>query len=164
MMSRALILAAILAAALAAGAARADEPSGCGAFKWDVSADQTALANAAQQPARDSGPLVPGATRLRLKPIGEIAFSPAPERPPAPASYGGVFALDLPPGLYRLSLSDAAWVDVVADGAALRPLAFSGARDCPHLRKALKFRLAGGARLQISGAAGEIIALAIAPD
>ncbi len=54
---------------------------------------------------------------------------------------------------------------MIEDGAAAKPLAFSGAKDCPHIRKTLKFKLAGQkAVIQISNAAAPDIILVALPE
>jgi len=68
-------------------------------------------------------------------------------------------------GVYTVSLSAAAWIDVIQDGAILKPLAFSGAQDCPHIRKTLKYQLAPqGAVIQISNVAGSEISVVVMPQ
>lgn len=143
--------------------AHAQDAPGCAAFHRDVADEQAALAAA---PARDVETLPLGAAmRLTLRPTAEMRFDPAPERPPAPQSFGGRFAFSAPPGLYRLSLAQAAWVDVIEQGQALKPLAFAGAHDCPNLRKSLTFLLSGVETvIQISNAAQAEIALILARE
>ena len=43
------------------------------------------------------------------------------------------------PGRYKITLSDAGWIDVIQDGQYLKPVAFTGALDCPGLRKSVEF-------------------------
>lgn len=144
--------------------ARTQDAPGCAAFHRDVADEQAALAAAA--PARDVETLPLGAAmRLTLRPSAEMRYDPAPERPPATQSFGGRFAFSGPPGLYRLDLAESAWVDVIEQGQALKPLAFAGAHDCPNLRKSLTFRLSGVETvIQISNAAQAEIALILARE
>ena len=168
MLSRKAAIRAIGFAALAlAGAARAEEPSGCAAFKWDIAQDQAALAAPGPAAISDGGALRAGAaTKISLAPTEKIHFPLAPERAPRPEAFGAVVEWPAPaPGLYRISLSDAAWIDVIEDGAVAKPLAFSGAKDCPHIRKSLKFKLTGQkAFIQISNAAAPDITLVALPE
>ena len=67
-------------------------------------------------------------------------------------------------GLYQITLSDEAWVDVVQNGARVKSSDFSGQKACPGVRKSVRFDLAAGpATLQISNAESAKINLAIAP-
>ncbi|WP_374546360.1 hypothetical protein [Rhodoblastus sp.] len=165
---KSLILVACFSAALAARAARAEEPVGCAAFKWSIAEDQTALSAEKRAMVENGGALAYGAaTTARLAPLDAIRFPSPPERAPKLGTFAAIVTLPAPPvaGVYRLTLSDAAWVDAIQDGAALKPLAFSGARDCPHVRKTLKFQLSDKPlTLQISGAPAPEIALIVHAD
>ena len=99
-------------------------------------------------------------------PVEKIHFAQAPERAPAPASYAAVLTLASPAaGVYTVSLSAGAWIDVFQDGAALHPLAFSGARDCQNIRKTLKFQLAAQKTvIQISNSAAAEISIVVLPE
>lgn len=67
-------------------------------------------------------------------------------------------------GLYTISLSTGAWVDVVQDGHALKPVAFSGATDCSGIRKTVKYELSAQPFvLQVSGAKENSVSIAILP-
>jgi hypothetical protein len=155
-------------AALAlAGPVRAEEPSGCAAFKWDIAQDQAALAAPGGAAVEDGGVLRAGsAVTIHLAPTDKIHFPLPPERAPRPETHGAVVELAAPaPGAYRISLSEGAWIDVIEDGALLKPLAFSGAKDCPHVRKILKYQLAGKKTvLQVSNAAAADISLVVLPE
>ena len=158
----------LLALAVSALPLRAEEPSGCDKFKWPIARQQAALASQDKAAVADGGALAVGTARkVSLAPIEKVHFPQAPERPPAPATYAAVLTLAIPPaaGVYTVSLSAGAWVDVYEDGAALRPLAFSGARDCPNIRKTLKFQLAAKTTvIQISNAAAPEISIVVLPE
>jgi len=65
-------------------------------------------------------------------------------------------------GLYQITLSDEAWIDVIQNGAALSAIDFTGAAGCPGLRKSVRFQLeAGGFVLQLSSASvnGMLVAI-----
>ena len=67
-------------------------------------------------------------------------------------------------GLYQITLSDEAWIDVVENGARVKSSDFSGQKACPGVRKSVRFDLAAGpATLQISNSESPKINLAIAP-
>ena len=68
-------------------------------------------------------------------------------------------------GVYTISLSAGAWVDVVQDGHFLKPRAFSGATDCDGIRKTMKYELSDKPFvLQISGTKDASISIAILPS
>jgi hypothetical protein len=158
----------VLALLFGAVRAEAEEPHGCDKFAWDVSAAQALLADAVQ-PAeagpldRDSGT----AFALALLPLADAKLELPPERTPKdPASFAGLvhFAPAGEAGTYAVTLAAGAWIDVVQDGAYLKPLAFTGALDCPHVRKSVRFRIAPGPfTLQVSGAAEPTIDLVVGP-
>ncbi len=154
----------LLAFVFAAAPLRAEEPSGCDKFKWDIALPQAALATPAKIPVSDGGALDLGVGALaRLSPVDKVRFPQAPERAPKPESFGAVLTLAAPPaGTYTVSLSAGAWIDVIQNGAPLKPEAFSGARDCPHIRKSLKFKLQSAlTTLQISNAAEPEIGIVV---
>lgn len=81
-------------------------------------------------------------------------------------AFAGVFALDVPDAgrVWQITLSASAWIDVLVEGRALDPVAFTGVRACPGVRKSLRFRMPQGQMtLQVSGAAGERLRLLAAP-
>ena len=164
---RALRLAAPLLL-LALSPSHAEEASGCDKFKWPIARQQAALASAGKATVADGGALSVGtALRASLSPVEKIHFTQTPERAPAPATYAAVLTLAAPPaaGVYTVSLSAGAWIDVFQDGAALHPLAFSGAKDCPDIRKSLKFQFsAKTAVIQLSNAAAPEISLVVLPE
>jgi len=163
--ARPALVAALAAVALPfASAARAEEPSGCAAFKWPVDADQAALGSGGLAAVDQGGTLALNrAVLVKLAPADAVSFAMAPERVPKPETFAAVLTLPPPaPGVYRITLSEAGWIDVIQNGAMIHPLAFSGARDCPHVRKVLKFQLSGGAvTIQLSNVAASEAALIV---
>jgi hypothetical protein len=137
----------VLAAALlfAPGHALADEPHGCDAFRWPLEKERSALAAPAKSVVTNGGALRYGsASTLQLAPYADAALPHAPERTPkAAASFAGHFTLPAPakPGVYKVTLAAAGWIDVVDNGSFLHPIAFSGAMDCEGARKSVKFDL-----------------------
>ena len=147
----------------------AEEPSGCDKFKWDITQARAALT--AQDRAKlNSGSeltTVPstGITLALLAPAEARLPSP-PERAPKEGTFAGFASFKAVPkaGVYTISLSEGAWVDVVQDGHFLKPKAFSGATDCEGIRKTMMYDLgAGPFVLQISGAKGSSVSVAILP-
>lgn len=88
-----------------------------------------------------------------------------PERAPKDGSFAGFTSIKTAKaGLYTISLSAGAWVDVVQDGHFLKPVAFSGATDCDGIRKTMKYELSGQPLVvQISGAKDNSLSIAILP-
>jgi hypothetical protein len=111
-------------------------------------------------------PLSPGrAVEVVLAPAAAVAFAMPPERAPKMTdTRGAVLALAVPAGVYQITLSAEAWIDVVQDGARLASAGSSGRTDCPALRKSVQFRLGSGAAVvQISGATVDRLVIAVAP-
>lgn len=159
---------AVLLIILGTACADADEPRGCDKFAWDVSVAQALLAGTVQPAGsaaldRDAGK----AFSVALVPLAGAKLELAPERAPKdPASFAGLvhFAPAAQPGTYTATLAAAAWIDVIQDGAYLKPAAFTGALDCPHVRKSVRFRIASGPfTLQVSGVDRPAIDLVVAP-
>ncbi|HYA07822.1 MAG TPA: hypothetical protein VEF90_18185, partial [Xanthobacteraceae bacterium] len=65
-------------------------------------------------------------------------------------------------GTYKVTLSAAAWVDVVQAGRLIKSKAFSGAVGCAGIRKSVKFDLAAAPfTIEISGVAADAIRVAL---
>ena len=82
------------------------------------------------------------------------------------ARYGGMLAFAAPekPGVYQVTLSSEGWIDLVQDGASLKAADHSGVKDCPGLRKSVRFKVgAAPVALQISGVPADSIKVAIRP-
>ncbi|HXE26025.1 MAG TPA: hypothetical protein VN637_14150 [Roseiarcus sp.] len=160
---------AAVALIAAPGLVQAQEGSGCGGFKWSIEGDRAALVRA-DKPSLPNGGAVTYdvATTLELQPFASAGLPKAPERAPrSPSAFAGHFVLAAPakPGVYRLTMSSGAWVDVLDGGAYLHPVAFSGARDCEGARRSVKFDLpARPLALQFSGVPGDRISVIVSPD
>lgn len=147
----------------------AEEPSGCDKFKWGIEHERAALTapDRAQLASGSELAAMPatGFTLALLAPADAKLPSP-PERAPKDGTLAGFAAFKTAPkaGLYTISLSAGAWVDVVQDGHFLKPKAFSGATDCEGIRKTIKYELAASPFvLQISGTPEKTISIAILP-
>ena len=146
-----------------ASAAWAQDNAGCDKFKWSVARERAWFAAGAK-------PVAAGA-ELGPDQGYAVALVPAesalpPERAPKPGAFGGVLKISGLPkaGLYEITLSDEAWIDVVQNGASVKSSDFSGQKNCPGVRKSVRFPLAAGAAtVQISNAASASIQVAIAP-
>jgi len=163
----------LLAAALllaSTPAFTAGEPSGCDKFKWPIdqaraaltAPDRARLASGSDQAALPST----GITLALVAPADAKLPTPA-ERAPKEGTFAGFTSFKTAPkaGLYTISLSAGAWIDVVQDGHSLKPKAFSGATDCDGIRKTMKYELAASPFvLQVSGARESSISIAIQPS
>ncbi|SDR62215.1 hypothetical protein SAMN05519103_07778 [Rhizobiales bacterium GAS113] len=156
------------ALALAASPALAAEPSGCDKFAWPLQKEQQALGEAKAAPAdaeldRNAGK----ALTLALRPLQDAKLPLAPERAPkkTPPLAGFLrFAGGPAAGLYKVSLSEGAWIDLVQDGKRLKPTAFTGATDCPNIRKSVKFEIGPAPFiLEVSDAPSDHIGVVLTP-
>ena len=148
----------------------AEEPSGCDKFKWNIDHERAALT------ASDRAKLVSGSEISAIPSSGVILalVAPAdaklptpPERAPKDGTFAGFTSFKTAPkaGVYTISLSAGAWVDMVQDGHFLKPKGFSGATDCDGIRKTMKYELgASPFVLQVSGSKDNSISIAILPS
>ena len=167
-MRGALVVALLLVSFAPAWAA--EEPSGCDKFKWNIDHERAALT------APDRAKLASGAeivampstgVILALRAPAEAKLPSPPERAPKDGTFAGFTCFKSVPkaGIYTISLSAGAWVDVVQDGHLLKPKGFSGAIDCEGIRKTMKYELGGTPFvLQISGAKEDSISIAVLPS
>lgn len=148
----------------------AAEPSGCDKFKWPIERERAALTAPDRTPVTsgaDITALPAKAMMLTLRPSSDAGLPTAPERAPKEGTFSGFISIkDAPPaGSYTISLSAGGWVDLVQDGRALKPAAFSGATDCDGIRKTMKFDLAAKPFvLQVSGLKDADVSVLIAPS
>ncbi len=148
----------------------AEEPSGCDKFKWNVDRERAVL-TAPDRMKLDSGSelaaLPSTGMSLALVAPAEAKLPMPPERAPKEGTFAGFAQVSSTPkaGIYTISLSAGAWVDVVQGGHLLKPKAFSGATDCDGIRKTMKYELSAAPFvLQVSGARENSIAVAILPS
>jgi hypothetical protein len=158
----------LIGAAACCGTAVAED--GCGRFAWPVAEERAALL-APTQPSVATGEALPAmpqqALSLHLAPMADARFAMPPERNPKDgASYGGTVRLPAPPasGIYQVALSQDTWIDIVQDGRYAHSVGSSGRRDCPGLRKTVRFDLAASPLvLQVSGAPAESLSVVFGP-
>jgi hypothetical protein len=148
----------------------AEEPSGCDKFKWNIDHERAALT------APDRIKLASGAEvaalpstgiTLALQPPAEAKLPTPPERAPKEGTFAGFASFTTAPkaGIYTISLSKGGWIDLVQDGHALKPKAFSGATDCDGIRKTMKYEISASPFvLEISGTREDAISVAILPS
>jgi hypothetical protein len=160
------------AALMSASGYAASDTDVCAGYKWDVSKERSLFASAAR-------PLAAGASAgtgaaiepnrlyaLELKPAGEVTFPVPPGKsPPHDGMYAGVLTLEAPPGKYRVSIDQAAWVDIVSGGRLLAPADYEGVHDCSAPRKIVVFVLDGrhAWTLQLSAADQAAVRLSVTP-
>ena len=153
---------------LFASAAQADEPRGCDKFKWPVAHEQAALLDEAK-PRIDTGGAIAidKAATLRLAPYADAHFLLAPTRAPkAASSNAGMVNAQAPAaGVYKVSLSEAGWIEIVQDGAFVKSSNFSAALGCPGIRKIVEFALAAKPfTIEVSGVDTAELSLIVSPE
>jgi hypothetical protein len=145
-----------------------DKPA-CEQFEWSIKREQALFGAPGLSPAASGSKLdsIGGGIALELQPHASVSFLLPPERQPKSAdSFSGVisFANLAKAGLYQITLSAEAWIDVIQDGQAVKSTAFSGKRGCADVRKSVRFELKPGAlTIQLSGAAEKTVKLAVLP-
>jgi hypothetical protein len=162
---------AVIVAWLIAGPVLAQEPVGCDKFKWPLDKER-AMLTAADVPAVASGASVakalPVTVSVNLVPFSDAKLPTPPERAPKSRdSFAGFIKVAAPPqaGTYKITLSAAAWVDVVQGGHLIKSDTFSGALGCEGIRKSVKFDLtAAPFTVQLSSVQANLIRLAITGD
>jgi hypothetical protein len=162
-----LLVAFVLLGAVPAWAA--DEPSGCDKFKWNIdheraaltSPDRVKLASGAELAAVPSTGMT-----VSLTAPADAKLPTPPERAPKEGTFAGFISVkSIKAGIYTVSMPTGAWIDLVQDGHALKPKAFSGATDCDGIRKTVKFELSASPFvLQLSGTRENSISVAILPS
>jgi hypothetical protein len=160
----------LIALALIASLAPATAEDGCEKFAWPLTRERAAFA------ATDKATIATGETLatlpasalvIRLQPGPQASFEIPPERKPRTEQWhGGMVRLPAlaKPGIYQITLSDDAWIDVIQNGRYARSVGSTGRSDCPSVRKSVRLDLdASPVVLQVSGVAPETIALTIGP-
>jgi hypothetical protein len=152
----------------ATSALAAEEPSGCDKFKWPIERERAALTapdRAKLASGSEQAALPSSAITLGLVAPAEAKLPTPPERAPKDGTFAGFTSIkSAKAGLYTVSLSTGAWIDVVQDGHFLKPVAFSGATDCDGIRKTMKYELSAQPFvLQVSGAKDNSLSIAILP-
>jgi len=145
---------------------------GCEAFKWPLDKERAAFDGASLEKIASGaspGPLKEQAFAMALLPVAQVTYALPPATKKKDVSeprYGGMLAFAAPekPGVYQVTLSSEGWIDLVQNGASLKAADHSGVKDCPGLRKSVRFNVgAGPIALQISGAPTNSIKVAVRP-
>jgi hypothetical protein len=141
------LLLALAAPVLSAPVLAAEEPSGCDKFKWPIDRERDALTAPSRTKlasGRELAAIPSGGVTLALVAPADAKLPQPPERAPKEGTFAGFASFKNAPraGIYTISLSAGAWVDVIQDGHFLKPKTFSGAIDCDGIRKTMKYALA----------------------
>lgn len=143
---------------------------GCEKFAWSLARERAAFAAAgkATASAGDTLKALPASALLiRLQPGGQASFEMPPERKPRTETWhGGMVRLPAlaKPGIYQITLSDDAWIDVIQNGRYARSVGSTGRSDCPGVRKSVRLDLdASPVVLQVSGVAADNVAITFGP-
>jgi hypothetical protein len=156
----------------AAGLAHAEDP--CTAFTWDVHHERALFENGPQaltggQTLAASPTLV--ANRLyqvELRPQSEVTFLEAPgTKGKDGGAYAGLARLTVDAaGVYRVSLDQRLWVDVVVNGTLVPAKDFQGRPGCNAPHKIVEFPLPARVpiTLQFSGASVPTVKVAVTPS
>ena len=164
------LTAGLVLIALSAGA-RAEDAAGCKALAWPLDQERTAFAGDKLEA------VVSGAARgawkeqvftLKLAPQESVTFKvpPGGKHPPKGKVFGGTLSFDAPEQaeLYYVTLSSEGWIDVVQNGGGIRSDAHTSAKECPGLRKSVRFPVgAFPIVLQVSGVPSDTIKIGIRP-
>ena len=167
-MRASLFIALVLLATVPARAA--EEPSGCDKFKWNIDRERAALTAPDRVKLASGGEaaaLPSTGMTLDLRAPAEAKLPSPPERAPKEGTFAGFTIFKAPPkaSIYTVSLSAGGWVDVVQDGHALKPKAFSGATDCDGIRKTMKYEISASPFvLQVSGIKENSVSIAVLPS
>jgi hypothetical protein len=157
----------LLAAALTGtGATIEAQTDGCALFDWPLVIEREWL-TASDLPSYESGSLLPAFPTagfiLELLPAQHVKFAVMPDAR-TQSGRGGTVLLPSPEkrGIYQITLSDDAWIDLVQGGARLASRAHTGRKDCLVLRKSVRFELGREpVTLQLSGASSSSMRVAI---
>jgi hypothetical protein len=103
----------------------------------------------------------------RRAPLANARLPQTPERTSkSPAAYAGFVRMAAlkQAGIYKVTLSAPAWIDVVQDNHTVKSGAFSGVQGCAGIRKSVKFDLAAAPFImQVNGVPADTIVLAVTP-
>jgi len=127
-------------------------------------AAKTALASATQESGLEAAMLTPGrAADVTLHPTRKVNYVAQPEKPGGSVAHGGMVAVAIAEaGIYQISLSSGAWIDVLKDGAPVISSAHAPGPPCSGIRKTVQFPLPPGrAVIQISANADPAIQIMV---
>ena len=158
----------LVALALLSGPALAQDASGCAKFKWSVERERSAFGTPGLRTVEQGKPL-PGIMDpaiVPLAPVADVKFERPPSRKPKDGTFGAVLKTSplAVAGPYEITTSDDVWIDVIQDGRELKPQAVTAERDCPNVRKSVRFDFAAGsATIEFSGASSNSVKVDFLP-
>jgi hypothetical protein len=150
--------------------AMAADQAGCSGFNWPLDTELAWMAASDDVPLQSGAemPTPPAkAIALTLQPAKSVTMPVTPgikKQAVGADTFSGWLTLSgvEKPGLYQITLSSGAWVDVAQNGALVRSSAFTGQKDCKAIHKSVRFEIgAGPVTVQISGAPEQKVRLAI---
>jgi hypothetical protein len=156
------LLVATAASLCCASAALAD----CSGFKWPLDTELAWLAAGGDVALKSGGELdaLPAkAITLALKPSNTVTMpvtAGVKQQAIGADTFSGWFTIPagVKPGLYQVSISARAWIDVVQGGALVPSKGFSGRQECQAISKSVRFDLGPGpVTVQISGAPADSV-------
>lgn len=156
----------VVGASLCASAALAD----CSGFKWPLDTELGWLAKSDDVAVKSGGelPQAPAkAIALTLLPAKSVTMPVAAgvkEQAVGPDAFSGWFTIPagVKPGLYQVSLSSNAWIDVAQNGAIIHSKGFTGRQECKAIHKSVRYDIGPGPiTIQITGAPVETVRLTI---
>ena len=147
--------------------ARADDP--CAAFTWDVRHERTLFGQqpeplaAAKSVAAAPAMAVDHLYELKLTRQAEVTFPTPAKKPKSDEAYAGLATLTVKsPGVYRISLDQPVWVDVIADGAVVSAKDHQGSRGCTAPHKIVEFVLSAGTAVTLQFSAASVASAKLA--
>jgi len=155
--------------------ALANTGQSCTHETWDMSQEAALFkgnatpANAAIPKGKAPPKLAEGRVYELTLPAQDAAKTQAVpgKRRHAEGAFGGIATFSVAQGSrYRITADGPFWIDVLANGAALKATAFHGWHDCALFRKSVEYDLTAGVALtlQLSGAAKSPVRVSIVPS
>jgi len=134
--------------ALAQQAAADTSRAACDRFTWPVKNERAWFADKrlARRPSGARLKRIDRAVELSLERSDEVKFFLPPGVKPKPHSFSGeVTFFGVPrPGIYQVTLSAEASIDVFENGIRLNAIGYTSASNCPGVFESLRYNLAPG--------------------
>jgi hypothetical protein len=163
-------LGAGLALIVCCAGAHAEDAAGCKALAWPLDQERAAFASDKLESVGSGaarGPWKEQTLALKLAPQESVDFAaPTGGKRKLGKVFGGTLSFDAPAQAerYYVTLSSEGWIDVVQNGAGIKSDAHTSAKDCPGLRKSVRFPVgAFPVVLQLSGIPHDTIKIGIRP-
>lgn len=155
---------------LAPMAAFGEEQKPCSGFRWPIQTEMSWITSEDSQPLDTASEIASPAAKaitLKMQPTKDAALPAKPgvkNQAIPPDSFSGWFKIASLPkgGIYQVTLSEHAWIDMVQNGAPLANAGFTGDPSCGVVRKSVRYRVGEGpVTVQISGAPNETIKVVV---